>query len=99
MGATKRGAIHRRFQTVSSHTHAATLLQTNKRRRVTVLTDAPISFGQIPREHWYQPDWVDEEKARNGRLKMMAQGIIYAGAWHQSLMFSKGESNLNFLFI
>lgn len=50
------------------------------KQRVSVLTDAPISFGQIPREHWYQPDWVDEDKARNGRLKMMAQGIIYAGS-------------------
>ncbi|KAF9005662.1 glycosyltransferase family 15 protein [Cyathus striatus] len=49
------------------------------KKRVTVLTDAPISFGLIPKEHWYQPEWIDENRARNGRLSMMAQGIIYAG--------------------
>lgn len=48
-------------------------------RRVQVLTSSPISFGQIPQEHWYQPDWIDEDKARSGRLRMMAKGIIYAG--------------------
>lgn len=48
-------------------------------RRVSVLTDAPISFGQISSEHWYQPEWVDEDRARAGRLHMMSQGIIYAG--------------------
>lgn len=48
-------------------------------RRVSVLTDAPISFGVVPREHWYQPDWIDEGKAQAGRNKMLFQGIIYAG--------------------
>ncbi|KAJ3514835.1 hypothetical protein NLJ89_g2142 [Agrocybe chaxingu] len=48
--------------------------------RVRVLTDAPIEFGLIPPEHWYQPDWIDEEKATKGRSNMMAQGIIYAGS-------------------
>ncbi|KAG6890686.1 hypothetical protein C0995_005058 [Termitomyces sp. Mi166 len=49
------------------------------KRRVSVLTDAPISFGLIPREHWFQPDWIDEHKAKAGRAKLMWQGIIYAG--------------------
>lgn len=57
-------------------------------RRVSVLTDAPIHFGQIPKEHWFQPDWIDENKAREGRLRMMAQGIIYAGASLTSILFS-----------
>jgi alpha 1,2-mannosyltransferase len=48
-------------------------------RRVSVLTKAPIHFGQIPHDHWYQPDWIDESVARKNRLKMMAKGIIYAG--------------------
>jgi len=48
-------------------------------RRVRVLTDAPVHFGQIPPEHWYQPEWIDEEQATANRLRMMAQGIIYAG--------------------
>ncbi|KAF8654210.1 hypothetical protein AX16_003736 [Volvariella volvacea WC 439] len=48
--------------------------------RVNILTDAPVHFGQIPAEHWRQPDWIDEDRARLGRLKMMAQRIIYAGS-------------------
>lgn len=50
-------------------------------RRVRVLTDAPVHFGQIPPEHWYQPEWIDEAQATANRLRMMAQGIIYAGKW------------------
>ncbi|KAJ7429936.1 glycosyltransferase family 15 protein [Mycena galericulata] len=50
------------------------------KRRISVLTDAPISFGLIPHEHWVQPDWIDEEKARHGRQKMMNQRIIYGGS-------------------
>jgi alpha 1,2-mannosyltransferase len=48
-------------------------------RRIEVLTSSPVSFGIIPKEHWFQPDWIDEEKATQGRLKLMLQGIIYAG--------------------
>ncbi len=48
-------------------------------RRVSIITRAPISFGLIPKEHWVQPDWIDEDRARLGRQKMMAQRIIYAG--------------------
>ncbi|KIM49106.1 glycosyltransferase family 15 protein [Hebeloma cylindrosporum] len=48
------------------------------KERVRVLTDAPVHFGQIPAEHWYQPEWIDEEQATANRLRMMAQGIIYA---------------------
>ncbi|KAF4614774.1 hypothetical protein D9613_003068 [Agrocybe pediades] len=50
------------------------------KQRVRVLTDAPVHFGQIPPEHWYQPDWIDEEHARQSREHMMSQGIIYAGS-------------------
>lgn len=46
-----------------------------------MLTDAPVHFGQIPPEHWYQPEWIDEAQATANRLRMMAQGIIYAGKW------------------
>ena len=48
-------------------------------RRVRILTDAPVHFGLIPPEHWYQPEWIDEDLARRGRLTMMEQGIIYGG--------------------
>ncbi|KAK7437616.1 hypothetical protein VKT23_018515 [Stygiomarasmius scandens] len=48
--------------------------------RITAATSAPVSFGLIPREHWFQPDWVDEERASEGRRKMIAQKIIYASS-------------------
>ncbi|KAF8964697.1 glycosyltransferase family 15 protein [Flammula alnicola] len=60
------------------------------KRRVSVLTDAQIHFGQIPAEHWYQPEWIDEEQARAGRLRMMAQGIIYAGTYRNMCRFNSG---------
>ncbi|KAF7322988.1 Glycosyltransferase family 15 protein [Mycena chlorophos] len=47
--------------------------------RVRLLTDAPVFFGRIERDAWNQPDWIDEEKARKGRLKLMSQRIIYGG--------------------
>ncbi|GAW10328.1 glycosyltransferase family 15 protein [Lentinula edodes] len=50
------------------------------KERVSVLTRAPIFFGLIPKEHWFQPDWIDEDRARAGRQKMMAQRIIYGGS-------------------
>lgn len=48
-------------------------------RRIRVLTDSPVHFGVIPPQHWYQPDWINEDLARRGRLRMMEQGIIYGG--------------------
>ncbi|KAF9052644.1 glycosyltransferase family 15 protein [Panaeolus papilionaceus] len=49
------------------------------KERIQVVTSAPISFGLIPREHWQQPAWIDEERAAEARTHMMNQGIIYAG--------------------
>ncbi|KAJ7787774.1 hypothetical protein B0H14DRAFT_3505100 [Mycena olivaceomarginata] len=28
---------------------------------------AGVSFGLVPKEHWFQPEWIDEDKARAGR--------------------------------
>jgi len=50
------------------------------KERVKVLTDAPVHFGLIQPEHWYQPEWIDEDLARRGRLRMMEQGVIYGGS-------------------
>ncbi|KAJ6547577.1 glycosyltransferase family 15 protein [Mycena capillaripes] len=60
------------------------------KRRVSILTDAPISFGLIPAEHWVQPDWIDEDRARRGRLKMMNQRIIYGGEYRNMCRFNSG---------
>ncbi|KAH8825655.1 glycosyltransferase family 15 protein [Flagelloscypha sp. PMI_526] len=43
-----------------------------------LIPNSEVKFGLIPREHWYQPDWIDEQRATNGRKKMVDQGIIYA---------------------
>lgn len=51
-----------------------------RQRRVSVLTDANVTFGVIPKDHWYQPDWIDEERATEGRNKLVQQNIIYGGA-------------------
>ncbi|KAJ6595556.1 glycosyltransferase family 15 protein [Mycena vulgaris] len=50
------------------------------KRNMTRLTNGSVSFGLIPKEHWFQPEWVDEDLARAGRDKMVAQDIIYAGS-------------------
>ena len=48
-------------------------------RQVAAVTNSTVSFGQIPREDWFQPDWIDEEKAKAGRDALTRQGIIYGG--------------------
>jgi alpha 1,2-mannosyltransferase len=53
---------------------------TDFKRRVSVLTDADVSFGLIPRENWVQPDWIDEPRAQEGRNKLVRQGVIYGGS-------------------
>ncbi|KAJ3504583.1 hypothetical protein NMY22_g17871 [Coprinellus aureogranulatus] len=50
------------------------------KERVAVLSDSPMHFGLVPAEQWNQPDWIDEGKALASRVKMMSQGIIYAGS-------------------
>ncbi|KAH8119742.1 glycosyltransferase family 15 protein [Phellopilus nigrolimitatus] len=40
---------------------------------------ANASYGVIPQDHWQQPEWIDENRAREGRNKLMAQGVIYGG--------------------
>jgi len=47
--------------------------------RVRELTDSSVEFGLIPKEHWYQPDWIDEEKASESRKKMAENNVIYGG--------------------
>ena len=48
-------------------------------RRVSAVTNSTVSFGQIPREDWVQPDWIDEERAKAGRDALTSKGIIYGG--------------------
>jgi len=48
-------------------------------RQVAAATSSNVSFGVIPHEDWFQPDWIDEEKAKAGRDALVEQGIVYGG--------------------
>lgn len=50
------------------------------KNRITELTDAEVKFGLIPHDHWYQPDWIDEDKARASRENMVKNNVIYGGS-------------------
>ncbi|KAJ7907112.1 glycosyltransferase family 15 protein [Mycena leptocephala] len=49
------------------------------KRSVTALTRSKIEFGLIPHDQWYQPDFIDEEKATAARQQMVADNVIYGG--------------------
>ncbi|THU91142.1 glycosyltransferase family 15 protein [Dendrothele bispora CBS 962.96] len=68
------------------------------KHRVSLITRAPVHFGLIPHDHWFQPDWIDENKARAGRQKMMAQRIIYAGMSHVFFYRNMCRFNSGFFF-
>lgn len=65
------------------------------KNRVANVASGPVEFGVIPREHWYQPEWIDEEKAKAGRDKMVQDNIIYGGASCVGCMC--GGASLTFL--
>jgi hypothetical protein len=52
------------------------------------LASGPVYFGIIPHDHWYQPDWIDEEKAEAGRNQLVDQGVIYGGTSSVTLFSS-----------
>ncbi|KAJ7634998.1 glycosyltransferase family 15 protein [Roridomyces roridus] len=48
------------------------------KREMSNMTNGSVSFGLVPKEHWYQPQWINEDLAKAGRDKMVEQNIIYA---------------------
>ncbi len=48
--------------------------------RVSNVASGPVHFGQIPKEHWYQPDSINEAFAEEERGKMVAENVIYGGS-------------------
>ncbi|KAH9841110.1 glycosyltransferase family 15 protein [Rhodofomes roseus] len=50
------------------------------KEEISALVSGPVTFALIPPQHWYQPDWIDEEKASESRDAMVEQDIIYAGS-------------------
>jgi len=59
-----------------------------------VLTPAQVEFGLIPHDHWFQPDWIDEDKATKSRNAMAEKGIIYGGSlsYRNMCRFNSGVS-------
>ncbi|QRV85840.1 Glycolipid 2-alpha-mannosyltransferase [Ceratobasidium sp. AG-Ba] len=43
----------------------------------TEVVGSKTTYGQIPHDHWFQPDWIDEERATKARLKMIEEKVIY----------------------
>lgn len=50
------------------------------------LASGPVYFGLIPHDHWYQPDWIDEQKAEAARNELVEKGVIYGGTSHSDIV-------------
>lgn len=48
--------------------------------RVRIITLSPVEFGVIPRDHWFQPDTIDEERAAAGRKELVGHQVPYGGS-------------------
>jgi len=48
--------------------------------RIRNIVSGPVEFGLIPKDHWYQPDWIDEAKATKSREDMVRNKVIYGGS-------------------
>lgn len=43
------------------------------------IVSGPIQFGLVPPDHWNQPEWIDEDRAAEGRHKLVSANVIYGG--------------------
>ena len=55
------------------------ILTNRNSRRVSNVIDGKVEFGLIPRDDWFQPDWIDEDKATAGRKKL--ENVIYGSEY------------------
>lgn len=50
-------------------------------KRVTsAIVSGTTKYGQIPKEHWSYPEWIDQEKAALAREQMVQKKVIYGGS-------------------
>lgn len=42
------------------------------------LTDSEVKYGFVDKDMWGYPDWVDQNKAAEGRAKAVKSGVPYA---------------------
>ncbi|PPQ96227.1 hypothetical protein CVT26_005599 [Gymnopilus dilepis] len=47
---------------------------------ISMIASSKVEFGVIPRDHWYQPEWIDEAKATLSRHAMVSEDVIYGGS-------------------
>ncbi|TNY24040.1 putative mannosyltransferase [Rhodotorula diobovata] len=47
------------------------------KRHTSGIASGPCSYGLVPKEHWEEPDWIDEDKAAVERQKMADNKVIY----------------------
>ncbi|KAF8886687.1 nucleotide-diphospho-sugar transferase [Gymnopilus junonius] len=47
---------------------------------LSTIVSSNAEFGLIPHDHWFQPEWIDEERATQSRNAMVAEDIIYGGS-------------------
>ncbi|KAF9475371.1 glycosyltransferase family 15 protein [Pholiota conissans] len=52
----------------------------NFKSHIATVVSSKVEFGLIPREHWYQPDWIDEKRASQARDRMQSENIVYGGS-------------------
>ncbi|KAH3678501.1 hypothetical protein WICMUC_001518 [Wickerhamomyces mucosus] len=52
----------------------------NFKSEVSNLVSGNTTFVTIPKEYWSYPDFIDQKKASNARMKMKKKGIIYGGS-------------------
>jgi len=62
------------------------------KRRIRNLTPSRVEFGVIPKEHWYQPEWIDKGKARQKMDEMQRMNVKYGGnlAYHNMCRYNSG---------
>jgi alpha 1,2-mannosyltransferase len=44
------------------------------------MTNAKVSYGLVPTEHWSYPPWINQTYAKEQREIMEGKGIIYGGS-------------------
>ena len=45
------------------------------RRWTSEVVSTKTSYGKIPHDDWFQPDWIDEDKATKSRLDMIEHKV------------------------
>ncbi|KAI9262104.1 nucleotide-diphospho-sugar transferase [Sporodiniella umbellata] len=46
----------------------------------SMMTNAEVHYGLVPKEHWSYPEWIDQEHAAECRKDLEDRGIIYGGS-------------------